>query len=140
MFDDEALADVDPKAAIIEALNNLNSAQMTLANSALISLMALVQDTFNQKALAAKANSIFVAVIGKFKETAEMYTSQDAHSTEIRDCEEYLRQASNFLLKFIPQPAVANNIDAELFELLTSSLLSLLPSFEENNVSFSLAA
>jgi hypothetical protein len=110
---------------------------MTSANSAIVSLMALVQDTFNQKALAAKANSIFVAVIGKFNEVSEIYTSAQSsdQTTEIKDCEEYLRQASNFLLKFIPQPAVANNIDSDLFELLTSSLLALLPVLEETNVS-----
>lgn len=135
---EDDLLNVDPKTAIAEALNNLNSAQMALANSAVVALMALVQDTFNQKALAAKSNSIFVAVIGKFKEVAELYNSQGTHTMETKDCEEYLRQASNFLLKFIPQPAIANGIDGELFELLTSSLLSLLPSFEENNVSLSL--
>lgn len=135
MLDEDELLDVDPKTAIVEALNNLNSAQMASANSAIVSLMSLVQDTFNQKALAAKANSIFVSVIGKFKEVAEIYTASEnqAQSAEIKDCEEYLRQASNFLLKFIPQPAIASNIDSELFELLTSSLLTLLPALEETN-------
>lgn len=137
LLDEDELLDVDPKTAISEALNNLSSAQMTSANAAIVALMALVQDTFNQKALAAKANSIFVGVIGKFKEVAELYASAQngGQSMEIKDCEEYLRQASNFLLKFIPQPAVASNIDSELFELLTSSLLTLLPALEETNVS-----
>lgn len=134
-LDEDDLLNVDPKTAISEALNNLNSAQMSLANSAIVALMALVQDSFNQKTLASKANSIFVSVIGKFKEVAELHTSQQANSIEAKDCEEYLRQASNFLLKFIPQPAVASNIDSGLFESLTQSLLALLTSFEETNVS-----
>lgn len=136
MLNEDELLDVDPKTAITEALNNLNSAQLTLSNSAITSLMALVQDTFNQKALAAKSSAIFMAVIGKFKEVSELYTSaQGEQTTELKDCEEYLRQSSNFLLKFIPQPAVAVNIDSDMFELLTTALLNLLPALEETNVS-----
>ncbi|KAI6232150.1 Cytoskeleton-associated protein 5 [Aphelenchoides besseyi] len=122
----EELASLDPKTVISEALSNLNSAQLVSANSAIVALMALAQDSLNQKLMAEKAFAILSGIITKFHEVSETYTGS-------HDSEEFVCQASNFLLKFVPQRTVASKIDKPLFKAIVGSLLNISASCGEGN-------
>ena len=119
---------VDPTIVIAEALTNLGSSQLITANTAIVSLHALAQDTVNQKLMSESAHRILTAIAAKFAEIAKDYG-------DTPEREEFASQASNFLLKFVPQVSVASKIDAPVFETLVRSLLTVVAVCSNKNVS-----
>lgn len=126
-LNDMEIGSVDAKTVIAEALTNLGSSQLITANGAIVSLHALAQDTVNQKLMSESAHRILTAIAAKFAEIAHNHG-------EASDREEFASQASNFLLKFVPQLSVASKIDTPVLDNFTRSLLTILSTGENNNV------
>ncbi|CAD5225774.1 unnamed protein product [Bursaphelenchus xylophilus] len=114
----------DPKLVLLDALKALNSTDLVVANGAVVDLFALAQDAIDAKLLAPKTEGIIDPIGFRLTECAELLTS-DPSPTQQQDVVNFLKNASNFLLRLLPQKDVAKNINPDLFNKLFRPLFEL---------------
>ncbi|CAD5229231.1 unnamed protein product [Bursaphelenchus okinawaensis] len=119
----------DPKFVLLDALKALNSTDLIVANGGVVDLFGLAQDAIDARLLTPKTEGIIDALGLRLSECAELLDS-DPSPTQEKNVEDFLKNASNLLLRFIPQKDIAGNIDFELCNKLLKPLFELW--FSEN--------